>query len=84
MAPCYMHFLVLSLFIFERSEYMPEVNKDMRQELYNLRQKLIMVKMEQDLEEIERIENQIKEVRKKMASDISEQIKEEKSRGKNN
>ncbi|MBR6073250.1 MAG: hypothetical protein IKP76_02895 [Bacilli bacterium] len=63
---------------------MPEVNKDMRQELYNLRQKLIMVKMEQDLEEIERIENQIKEVRKKMASDISEQIKEEKSRGKNN
>jgi len=62
---------------------MPEVNKDMRQELYNLRQKLIMVKMEQDLEEIERIENQIKEVRKKMASDISEQIKEEKSRGKN-
>ena len=75
---------VISFYFFERSEYMPEVNKDMRQELYNLRQKLIMVKMEQDLEEIERIENQIKEVRKKMASDISEQIKEEKSRGKNN
>ena len=74
---------VISFYFFERSEYMPEVNKDMRQELYNLRQKLIMVKMEQDLEEIERIENQIKEVRKKMASDISEQIKEEKSRGKN-
>ena len=63
---------------------MAKVKAELRKELYDLRQKLIMVKMEQDLEEIERIENQIKEVRKKMASDISEQIKEEKSRGKNN
>ena len=62
---------------------MAKVKAELRKELYDLRKKLIMVKMEQDLEEIKKIEDQIKEVRKKMASDLSEQIKEEKRNGKN-
>ena len=78
-----MHFLVLSLFIFERSEYMPEVNKDIRKELYDLRLKLVNAKMSKDQEEINRIEEQIKVVRKRIADDLYKQIKEEKSRGKN-
>ena len=79
-----MHFLVLSLFIFERSEYMPEVNKDIKKELYNLRLQLVNAKMSKDQEEINRIEEQIKVVRKRIADDLYKQIKEEKSRGKNN
>ena len=63
---------------------MPEVNKDIKKELYNLRLQLVNAKMSKDQEEINRIEEQIKVVRKRIADDLYKQIKEEKSRGKNN